>query len=521
MLPSGAAAPAAWQCRPLLRALLVAAGVCFAATSATAQPVPATPAAGQPSQSGVLALLPADVVTEHLANLGGETLSYGAKAGTFTLFDQAGERTAAIFHTAYTLNDAAADTRPVTFVFNGGPGAASAYLHLGLVGPRIADFGDRPDGATARLEHNPDSWLKFTDLVLIDPVGTGWSRAAAPDKADGFWGVEQDAQALAKVIALYLAETGRMASPAYLLGESYGGFRAAKVARALQRDQGIVVRGIVMVSPFLEGALHFGAGRLALNAALLLPSIAATELDRQGRFSAEALASAERFAMTDYLVTLAGRAPDEEIAADFYGRVAELSGLPVDVVARVRGFVRRVYLTHARDARQEVVSPYDATYAAPDPFPESDDGRSSDPILDGYLQSLGGLFVGYTRDQLGFKTPMTYMLLNREVSRKWRWNGGSGGRRNASASGDLRELLALNPSFRLLIGHGRSDLVTPYAVSRYVLDHLPETIAPERAQLAIYKGGHMFYFDSDSRAAFSAAAEAFYRNGLRENEPTP
>ena len=505
--------PASRPAARLLPALLFAAAALLAPPAGFAQQAgELQPREQQGAQSapGILSLLPPDSVTQHEISVGGQRLAYTAKAGTLALRGQRGERIAAVYYTAYTLDGAAAETRPVTFVFNGGPGAASAYLHLGLVGPRIVEFGPRPDAATAQLQSNPDSWLRFTDLVLIDPVGTGWSRAADPDDAESFWSVGQDADALAKVIALYVADNGRTASPKVLLGESYGGFRAAKVARSLQQTQGIIVSGIVMVSPFLEGALHFGASRLALNAALLLPAIAATELDRQGRFSAEALAEAERFAMTDYLVTLAGPPPRSAAAESFYGRVAELTGLPLDVVARTRGFVAEAYLNHPRGEAPGIVSPYDGTFAGPDPFPESDDGHADDPILDGYLQSLGGLFVGYAREQLGYETDMTFELLNRRVSGKWNWDGG-GGRRQASAGDDLRALLALNADFRLLIAHGRSDLVTPYGVSRYVLDHLPEPLGAARARLEIYKGGHMFYFDPASRAAFTEEAAVFYK----------
>lgn len=454
---------------------------------------------------GVLALLPRDSVTEHVLEAGGERLAYTAKAGTFALFDQSGEPSAAVFYTAYTLKGAS-KSRPVTFVFNGGPGAASVYLHLGVVGPRIVTFGPEASGAEARLRDNPDTWLKFTDIVAIDPVGSGWSRAAKPDGNKDFWGVWQDANALAKVIALYLAHNDRMASPKFLLGESYGGFRAAKVARALQQEQGIVVSGMILLSPFLDGTLH-ASTRHALGAALQFPSLAAAEMDRRGTFSAQALKAAERFAMTDYLVTLAGPPPEGDAAKSFYARIAELTGLPADIVARARGFIGESYRKHS-PGPDRVVSPYDATFVAPDPFPESMSSEGADPILDGHLQALGGAFVAYARDELGFKTDMTFMLLNRDVSGRWDW--GRGGRQQASAVRDLRELLALNPALRLFVVHGRSDIVTPYGISRYILDHLP-AFARERSALQTYRGGHMFYFDEGSRAAFAADAKAFYR----------
>jgi carboxypeptidase C (cathepsin A) len=489
-----------------------------AATAAFAQEQPGRPAGerghaepGRQEQNGpgVLSLLPGDAVTEHSIDTARGKLTYTATAGTFSLFDQSGERSAAIFYTAYVAKTNA-ERRPLTFVFNGGPGAASAFLHLGLVGPRVAEFGMAGhDGANVRLVGNPDTWLAFTDLVLIDPVGTGWSRAARPDGAGAFWGVHRDAESMAKVIALYVGKNGRGSSPKYILGESYGGFRAAKVAGDLQSDQGIAVTGILMVSPMLEGAFQFGGDRFALGAALQLPSLIATELERSGTFSKEALAQAEHFALTEYLTTLAGPPPSGDAAKAFYARVAQMTGLPEEVVARSRGFIRDAYVKNLRAGEHKIVSHYDATFAADDPHPETASPRGPDPLLDGVVRAYGGAFVGYARDELGFKTEMTYHLLASEISGKWDWHDGSG-RAPPSAAEDLRELLALTPSFRLMIAHGYSDLATPYAVSRYVLDHLPPSVEEERAELKLYRGGHMFYIDPQSRNAFTADARTMY-----------
>jgi carboxypeptidase C (cathepsin A) len=396
----------------------------------------------------------------------------------------------------------------VTFVFNGGPGAASAYLHLGLAGPRIVDFGpEGRDGAAARLVDNPNTWLTFTDLVFIDPVGTGWSRPAKSDGGNAFWGVRRDAESVAKVIALYVARNSRSASPKYLLGESYGGFRAAKVARTLQSDQGIIVTGITMVSPMLEASFQWGRGRDALTAALQFPSIAATEIERRKQFTPEAMAEAERFALTEYLTTLAGPPPTGEKAQAFYGRIAQMTGLPVETVAKTRGYVRSAYAQHLR-AQGQFVSSYDGTFAVPDPFPESEGSRGVDPVLDGFTRALAGAFVGYARDELGFRTDMTYILLSNDVGSHWDWGGG---RERPGVSDDLRALLAIDPSFRLMVAHGRTDLVTPHGVTRYLLDQLPPMGAPDRVQLKTYRGGHMFYFDDESRRAFSAEAKGFYQ----------
>jgi carboxypeptidase C (cathepsin A) len=456
---------------------------------------------------GVLRLLPADAVSDHSIVTGKGKLAYTATAGTLAFYDQSGDESAAVFYTAYVAKNAGAN-RPLTFAFNGGPGAASAFLHLGLVGPRILDLGpDGHDAATATMRDNPNTWLKFTDLVLIDPIGTGWSRTVKPDDAKHFWSIRSDADSFAKAIALYVAKNNRAGSPKYLFGESYGGFRAAKVARALQRDQGIVVSGIVMLSPMLEGWLTFGDDESALRAALQLPSLAAAELERKHSFSHAALAAAEKFAMSDYLVTMAGAPPQGAAGKVFYSRVAQLTGLPVDVVTQARGFVEGAFVKSLRPDGK-IVSRYDANFAVDDPYPELRSSRGGDPILDGVTRAYGGAMASYARNELGFKTEMTYALLPTNVTSHWDWQGG---RLQASVEDDLRTLLAFDPSFRLLIAHGLSDMITPYGMTRYVLDHLPPADKPGRAQLKLYRGGHMLYLDPASRKAFSADAAAFYR----------
>ncbi len=498
--------------RRVLLALLLASAATLAGAQERRQAAPHGEQPAREQQAGeartsVLRLLPEDSVTRHTIDTAAGKIAYTATAGTFPLFDQSGERSAAIYYTAYVA-DGGDPNRPITFAFNGGPGAAAAFLHLGLAGPRIATFPS-PDPTASRLQDNPHTWLAFTDLVMIDPVGTGWSRPAKADGGGAFYGVESDARSLAKVIMLYLARNGRANSPKYLLGESYGGFRAAKVAQVLQREQGIAVSGIVMVSPLIEGSLIFGGSRFALGAALQLPSLAAAELERKGSFSKEAQAEAERFALTDYLTTLAGPPPKGEAAHQFYTRVAQISGLPLDVVTRLRGFIRDAYVKHLRSAERKIVSRYDATFAVADPFPEQEAPRGPDPLLDGLTRAYGSAFATYARDELRFQTELTYILLASDISGKWNWDGGRG---TASVSDDLRELLALLPSFRLLVAHGYSDMVTPYGVSRYVLDHLPPIGDPSRTSLLLYRGGHMFYIDDESRKAFSADARTFYQS---------
>ena len=455
-----------------------------------------------PAQN-ILRLLPPDSVTEHSITTAQGKLTYTATAGTLAFYDQSGNQSASVFYTAYTVSGA---NRPLTFAFNGGPGAGSAYLHLGLVGPRILDLGpDGRDATRATLRDNPETWLRFTDLVLIDPIGTGWSRAAKSEDAKGFWGVQSDASAMAKAISLYVTHNNRSGAQKFLLGESYGGLRAVKTARALLRDQGVAISGIVMLSPLLEGWLTFGDDGSALRAALQLPSLAAAELERNNKFTLEAQLAAEKFAMSDYLTTLAVRPPQGTAAKSFYQRVAQMTGLSENNIAQSRGFVNDFVKTLRTG---KIVSRYDADFAVDDPFPERASSRGSDPILDGVSRAYGGAFADYARNELGFKTEMTYVLLANDINGNWDWPGG---RFQVSAEDDIRTLLSFSPSFKLMIAHGYSDMVTPYGMTRYVLDHLPQIGAPGRTRLNLYRGGHMFYIDPQSRKAFSADAAAYFR----------
>lgn len=159
-----------------------------------------------------------------------------------------------------------------------------------------------------------------------------------------------------------------------------------------------------------------------------------------------------------------------------------------------------------------IVSPYDASYAVPDAYPEDVYSRNDDPILDGYTRAYGSAFAAYARNELGFASDMTYSLLNEEVNRRWEWNGGQRGdsRTLASASTDIRDLLSTISTFRLMIAHGYSDALTPYGASRYVIDHLPPALASGRTELQLYRGGHMFYTRPDSRQSFATNVRAFY-----------
>ena len=479
-----------------------------------------SPKSGPPAHATPIPL-PADSTTRHTLRLGDRELAYEATAGSLPLTDTKGERKADIFYVAYTVPGAAAATRPITFAFNGGPGAASAYLQLGTLGPRVLDVGDTPaePSQTARLVDNRESWLDLTDLVFVDPVGTGYSRGVGTEDeiAKQFWGVRQDVEAMAAFVRLYLTRTGRLGSPKFLVGESYGGFRAARLAHALQDDQGIAIAGCFMISPVLEFETMGSSAYEPMSWALRLPSYAATALEAEGRLSPEALADVERFALGDYLTALASGPRDPAVAARINEAVARFSGLPRELVDRLQGRIPvNVFIKEFRRADGRVVSRYDGSVSIADPFPTSLTPRGGDAVLRGTIAPFTSGFVDYVRDELGFRTDLSYHLLSNEVSGKWDWRSGIGssgfaGQGYAGSLDELREALALNPQLRVVVAHGMTDLVTPYFASRFLIDQLPKLGDAPRVTLKLYPGGHMMYLRAASRTRLHQDAGELYR----------
>jgi carboxypeptidase C (cathepsin A) len=454
---------------------------------------------------------PADSTTHHQISLGDKQIAYTATAGSVAIKDDKGEKQADIFFLAFTLDGADAAQRPVTYAFNGGPGAASAYLDLGALGPRMLDFGiaGKPEPVIEHVVDNPDSWLPFTDLVFIDPAGTGFSRAASGDAAKKLYGVGPDLDALAQVIRLHLGRSNRLASPIYLAGESYGGFRAVRLAQLLAAEEGIAAAGVMLISPVIEFRLMSGDRFDVLPWALRLPAYAAVALEAKQALTLDALKEPERFALNDYLVALA--AGTRGTPEHFYDRVAELTGLDAATVSRWGGRVPPgAYVKALRRADGQIISRYDGTVAAPDPDPSSAYGED-DPLLQGTIAPFTRAFTAYARDELGISTELAYHLLSSEVGRHWQWHDGNSSQRADVGSADaLARALALQPHLKVLIAHGLTDLTTPYMMSRYVIDHLPSSVTAERVTLKLYPGGHMMYLRSGSRRQLHDDAAAFY-----------
>ena len=449
---------------------------------------------------------PARVATRHAIALGGSSIDYEAVAETLPVTDPKGAATASIFTTSYLADAAAAPQRPVSFVFNGGPGAASVFLHLGGLGPRILQTPENGGVPTppARIVDNPATWLGFTDLVFVDPVGTGFSRGKGkeenPDKP--FWDVRADIASLSSVIRLWLTRHQRWGSPIYLVGESYGGFRAAAMAQSLPRDVDVRVSGLVLISPALDlSALH-QTERDLLAAAFVLPSYAAT--------AGNDMAAAERFALSDYLAGLAGLKGQPAAGDPFIAKVAETAGIPPDIARRYRARIpRHVFAREVRRNEGEVVSLYDSTIARP-AGPE-DSERVADPVLQPAAAAYGAAFNAYLAEELGVHAELPYRVLPREVSQQWNWQGERQHGTDGLALTSLETALLEHPGLRLLIVNGRYDLVTPYLASRWLVDQLQIPAAMRDAiQLRVYEGGHMVYMRPASRTLLARDASQLY-----------
>ncbi|MCP8941026.1 peptidase S10 [Alsobacter sp. SYSU M60028] len=457
--------------------------------------------------------LPAESTTRHTLDIGGKPLAFTATLGVVPLFDgEGGPLIAEIGFVAYRLEGGDAG-RPLTFLFNGGPGAASAYLNLGAVGPWRVDLSRPAPSASPLAAPNAESWLPFTDMVFLDPVGTGysWTTLRGDDARRRFWSVDSDISVLAVAIRKWVEKEGRQLSPKFLVGESYGGFRVPKLARALQGEQGVGVRGLVMVSPVLDFGWRFQNRHTPLRWAGELPSMAAASREARGLQGRETLADVEAYASGEFVADFLKGPRDEAAVGRIAARVAGFTGLDEALLRRLGGRLdSRTFLRERTRGEQKIGSAYDALVLGYDPEPTSPVPHGDDPVLDATEAPLTAAATELYR-KLGWRIDRPYRLLNREVGNQWMW----GGRRAApEALGDLREALALDPNMRALVAHGATDLVTPYFESKLLLDQLPALGDPARYPLAVYPGGHMFYDRPDSRAAFRDDAERLYKAAL-------
>ncbi|GLH77812.1 peptidase S10 [Bradyrhizobium sp. SSBR45G] len=455
--------------------------------------------------------LPADSTTTQKLELPGRTLSFTATAGAIRVFDDKGEPQADIAYTSYQLDGTQRASRPVTFFFNGGPGASSAYLQLGNAGPwRISiDAPSVTPSSKPDLLPNAETWLDFTDLVFIDPVGTGYSRfvATGDEVRKRFFSVDGDVRSLSLVVRRWLEKHDRLASPKFITAESYGGIRGPKIVGNLQQDQGIGVSGLVLLSPLLDFRDYSGSSLMQYVASL--PSYAAVARQMKGPVTRADLADVERYASGDFLLDLVKGEADAEATNRLADAVASLTGIDQTVSRRLAGRFDVSEFRREFDRKNgRITGRYDGSVLGIDPYPDSSHSRSADPSGDVLTAPLTSAAVELTTRKLNWRPDGSYELLSGAVNRSWDFGRGISPPESMS---DIRQILALDPKLKLLVGHGLFDLATPYYGSKIVLDQLPSFARPPRVKLVVYPGGHMFYSRDDARKAFRGEVEALMK----------
>jgi len=454
---------------------------------------------------------PAEASVRQTTHVGGRTLNYTASVGALPVRDDKGKTIAQVVVTAYTLNGPRDPDRPVTFAFNGGPGAASVYLNLGAIGPKRVQFGTAGDSPSdpVRLIDNDGTWLDFTDLVFIDPVGTGFSRSLVgkEETQKAFYATKPDIEYLSRIVYDWLVKNGRMASPKYITGESYGGFRGPRITHYLQTQLGVGVSGVVLLSPYLDSAAEFDPSLSPLPFVITLPSMAAANLERQGRLTPQAMAAVEAYARGDYASDLMKGRTDPAATARMETRVAELTGLDPAFVKRAGGRIEtQAFLREVFRDEGKLGSRYDSNVAEWDPFPYAPEQRTGDPILDSIIAPTTSAMVNFVTRTVGWKVDGRYNALSYAVGKAWN----DGHREQVESVTDLRQAVALDPKMRVLIAHGWDDLSCPFFASVLVVDQMPAMGDPTRVSVKEYPGGHMFYAREESRLALRRDVVALY-----------
>ncbi|HXA40014.1 MAG TPA: peptidase S10 [Phenylobacterium sp.] len=446
---------------------------------------------------------PADASVKQVTHVAGKTLNYTATVGSLPVRDEKGKKIAEVVFTAYTLDGPKDPSRPVTFAFNGGPGAASVYLNLGAIGPKRVQFGAQGDSPSdpAVLVDNPGTWLDVTDMVFIDPVGTGFSRSLV-DKDESkkrFYSIKPDIEYLSRIVYDWLLKNGRMASPKYITGESYGGYRVPRITYFLQTRLGVGISGMVMVSPYLEPPMDQAPNFSPMTWVTTLPSMAAANYERQGKsLSPGLMREVEDYARGEFASDLMKGRRDPAAVDRLVSRVTAYTGLDPTFVKRSGGrieigaFLRELY----RD-QGKIGSVYDSNVTQDDPFPWAPNGRRNDPILDAIIAPTTSAMVDFDTRIVGWKVDGRFNALSYEVGSDW-----EPGVELTEATTDLRQAIAADAKMKVLIAHGYDDLSCPYFVSRLVIDQMPIAGDPGRVRLALYPGGHMFYSRPASQAAF-------------------
>ncbi len=463
------------------------------------------------------------IVTHHEIHVGGKILRYTATTGFMPIRnEESGEIEANIFFMAYTL-DGAAPKRPLMFSFNGGPGSASIWLHLGAIGPRRVKM--MTDGAMPQppfeLVDNEDTWLDQTDLVFIDPVGTGYSRAVKKELGKKFWGVKGDISSVAEFIRLYLSHYQRWNSPLFLVGESYGTTRAAGLSGYLV-DHGIALNGVVLISSVLNfQTLEFSRGN-DLPYVLFLPTYTATAwyhkklpADLQQRDLASVLTDAQQFAAGTYATSLGkGDSLTAEERQSLIDQVSRFTGIDRSVVDfNDMRLEQGLFCRELLKSQKLTVGRLDSRFTGDDLTRTGRAGQYWDPSMAVIRPPFTETFNNYVRTDLGFKSDLEYYVLGGGVG-EWDW--GSAGEGFPDTSESLRLAFVKNPYMKLFVANGYYDLATPYFATKYTLDHMDLTLQQhQKITLGYYDAGHMMYIKSDSLSRLKKEVGGFLTNALQ------
>ncbi len=462
--------------------------------------------------------------TRHEVRIDGKALRYTATAGWLIMKNDKDEPIARFGYTAYTLDGVKnLAQRPVMFAYNGGPGSSSIWLHIGILGPRrvvVNDNGYAPPPPAARV-NNAYSVLDVTDIVMIDPVGTGFSKPLGEAKGEDFWGVDQDIKSVSEFIKRYVSENDRWASPKYLLGESYGGVRSAGVAHYVQSRFGMNLNGVVLVSPFLSAGSGVDGAEIDLPHVLYLPTLAATawyhNLIPNKPASLEAyMQEVERFAYQEYQpALLRGYVLPEAEKKAMAAKLGAYTGTSAEYWEQADLRVSHVqFLQELMRNRRIITGRIDSRFTGPavNPLAESMD---YDPFFPAIAPAFTAAFLDYLHTDLAFGKDEDYKVSAFGV--KWDWRheppGGSGWMSPIpNTVPDLAMAMTMNPGLHVLVQQGWYDLATPHFAMKHDLDHLDITPeARERIRVEYYEAGHMMYLHEPSMQKYREDLAAFIR----------
>jgi len=462
-------------------------------------------------------------VTDHAIRIGEQTINYKATASTTLLKDDKGEPTALIYSTAYTRSDVKDPSqRPIAFIYNGGPGSASIWLHMGAFGPRrvVTENAAPTPPAPYKLADNTESLLDKTDMVFIDPVGTGFSHAVGKAQDKDFWGIDQDVKSLAQFIVTYVNRNNRWNSPKFLIGESYGTFRSVALGNYLQTADGMYVNGIVLISSVIDASsLSFAAGD-DRSYIFYVPTYAAAayyykQVKNPPADMATFVDSARQFASTEYAAALMkGSNLSQAETADIARKLSAFTGLSEDYLIKAD---LRVTLpqfdAELQRSRGIVIGRYDARFMG-STYDLLTENSEFDPSYTAVVGAFTAAFNSYVREDLKFGQDKTYKVLPEEPGRNWDWrhNPGPGGffPSAPNVGNDLIRELLDNPNLRVQIENGYFDGATPFYATEYTMDHLllPAT-ARARIDLKYYSSGHMIYLHDEDRVKLKGNIAAF------------